>query len=119
MAGWTGLEPAAFRVTGGRYNQLNYHPASRIGTQESIENTRIRQRLIKCISKVLNAASPGSGRAFGNTSGNSLGYGAPRRVRSAYFSDSLSARLLDWAARTLFQMRWLTGPGSKRPTWLA
>ncbi len=28
MAGWTGLEPAAFRVTGGRYNQLNYHPAS-------------------------------------------------------------------------------------------
>jgi hypothetical protein len=29
MAGWTGLEPAAFRVTGGRYNQLNYHPAPR------------------------------------------------------------------------------------------
>ena len=27
LAGWTGLEPAAFRVTGGRYNQLNYHPA--------------------------------------------------------------------------------------------
>ncbi len=26
VAGWTGLEPAAFRVTGGRYNQLNYHP---------------------------------------------------------------------------------------------
>ena len=25
MAEWTGLEPAAFRVTGGRYNQLNYH----------------------------------------------------------------------------------------------
>jgi hypothetical protein len=30
LAGWTGLEPAAFRVTGGRYNQLNYHPAPRI-----------------------------------------------------------------------------------------
>ena len=30
MAGWTGLEPAAFRVTGGRYNQLNYHPADEI-----------------------------------------------------------------------------------------
>jgi hypothetical protein len=29
LAGWTGLEPAAFRVTGGRYNQLNYHPAPR------------------------------------------------------------------------------------------
>ena len=28
MAGWTGLEPAAFRVTGGRYNQLNYHPTA-------------------------------------------------------------------------------------------
>jgi hypothetical protein len=26
LAGWTGLEPAASRVTGGRYNQLNYHP---------------------------------------------------------------------------------------------
>lgn len=25
MAERTGLEPAAFRVTGGRYNQLNYH----------------------------------------------------------------------------------------------
>ena len=25
MAVWTGLEPAASRVTGGRYNQLNYH----------------------------------------------------------------------------------------------
>ncbi len=30
LAGWTGLEPAAFRVTGGRYNQLNYHPAPRV-----------------------------------------------------------------------------------------
>lgn len=28
MAELTGLEPAAFRVTGGRYNQLNYHPTS-------------------------------------------------------------------------------------------
>ena len=27
-AGWTGLEPAASGVTGRRYNQLNYHPAS-------------------------------------------------------------------------------------------
>ena len=32
MAGWTGLEPAAFRVTGGRYNQLNYHPAAGVVT---------------------------------------------------------------------------------------
>lgn len=27
MAGETGLEPAAFAVTGRRYNQLNYSPA--------------------------------------------------------------------------------------------
>ena len=27
LAERAGLEPAAFRVTGGRYNQLNYHPA--------------------------------------------------------------------------------------------
>ncbi len=25
VVGAQGLEPAAFRVTGGRYNQLNYH----------------------------------------------------------------------------------------------
>ena len=27
MAGWTGLEPATFCVTGRRSNQLSYHPA--------------------------------------------------------------------------------------------
>ena len=26
FAGWTGLEPAPFGVTGRRYNRLNYHP---------------------------------------------------------------------------------------------
>ncbi len=26
MAGWTGLEPATFCVTGRRSNQLSYHP---------------------------------------------------------------------------------------------
>ncbi len=28
MAGQTGLEPAAYGVTGRRYNQLNYYPVS-------------------------------------------------------------------------------------------
>ncbi len=28
MAGWTGLEPATFCVTGRRSNQLSYHPKS-------------------------------------------------------------------------------------------
>src|SRR5690606_24694151 len=28
MAGWTGLEPAAFCVTGRRSNQLSYHPVT-------------------------------------------------------------------------------------------
>ena len=35
MAEWTGLEPAAFRVTGGRYNQLNYHSAAVDGKSRS------------------------------------------------------------------------------------
>ncbi len=29
MAGWTGLEPATFCVTGRRSNQLSYHPVKR------------------------------------------------------------------------------------------
>ena len=29
LAGWTGLEPAAFCVTGRRSNQLSYHPVKR------------------------------------------------------------------------------------------
>lgn len=29
MAGWTGLEPATFCVTGRRSNQLSYHPVNR------------------------------------------------------------------------------------------
>ncbi len=29
MAGWTGLEPATFCVTGRRSNQLSYHPVRR------------------------------------------------------------------------------------------
>jgi hypothetical protein len=28
MAGWTGLEPATFCVTGRRSNQLSYHPVN-------------------------------------------------------------------------------------------
>jgi copper chaperone CopZ len=39
LAGWTGLEPATSGVTGRRYNQLNYHPAS-----DDFEETGIASR---------------------------------------------------------------------------
>ena len=32
MAGLTGLEPATFRVTGGRSNQLSYNPMGNDGS---------------------------------------------------------------------------------------
>ncbi len=40
LAGWTGLEPATFCVTGRRSNQLSYHPencerAANVGSGES------------------------------------------------------------------------------------
>ena len=35
MAGWTGLEPATFCVTGRRSNQLSYHPLKWHGRGES------------------------------------------------------------------------------------
>ena len=31
MAGWKGLEPSTFCVTGRRSNQLNYHPTKNTG----------------------------------------------------------------------------------------
>gem|GEM_PF-5336141 len=34
MAGMTGLEPATFRVTGGRSNQLSYTPISRTAAKQ-------------------------------------------------------------------------------------
>lgn len=40
MAGWTGLEPATFCVTGRRSNQLSYHPE--IG-KEAERRIRLRQ----------------------------------------------------------------------------
>jgi hypothetical protein len=41
MAGVTGLEPAAFCVTGRRYNQLNYTPVARS------ENIGMKAHLVK------------------------------------------------------------------------
>lgn len=36
MAGWTGLEPAAFCVTGRRSNQLSYHPE--VGKRRNVDS---------------------------------------------------------------------------------
>ncbi len=41
MAGLTGLEPATFRVTGGRSNQLSYSPLFR-------ERRKISLNLLRC-----------------------------------------------------------------------
>ncbi len=42
MAGWTGLEPATFCVTGRRSNQLSYHPV--IGKNDHFpESNRVGQ----------------------------------------------------------------------------
>lgn len=37
MAERTGLEPAAFRVTGGRYNQLNYLSVAKTNVNDKIK----------------------------------------------------------------------------------
>jgi hypothetical protein len=39
MAGETGLEPAAFCVTGRRYNQLNYSPNNRMSKNDHVKNS--------------------------------------------------------------------------------
>ncbi len=40
MAGWTGLEPAAFCVTGRRSNQLSYHPVPERRANVECEHTK-------------------------------------------------------------------------------
>src|SRR5450631_4734210 len=46
MAGWTGLEPATFCVTGRRSNQLSYHPI--IGKSDHFpESNRVGQEGIQ------------------------------------------------------------------------
>src|SRR5665213_2524567 len=42
MAGWTGLEPATFCVTGRRSNQLSYHPVSWEGKTVELERGKSR-----------------------------------------------------------------------------
>ena len=51
MAEWTGLEPAAFRVTGGRYNQLNYHSVVRtiVNVKINVEPVEIQQLNSFCL----------------------------------------------------------------------
>ncbi len=58
MAGWTGLEPATFCVTGRRSNQLSYHPVIRKNGHFP-EEIRIGQEVIpmRCFSFVSQADS--------------------------------------------------------------
>ena len=44
MAGWTGLEPAAFCVTGRRSNQLSYHPNK--GKRRKLETAQAKSRAV-------------------------------------------------------------------------
>jgi hypothetical protein len=62
LAGWTGLEPAAFRVTGGRSNQLNYHPLSAHTSLTASSSGSLGLSLRRAISlaKVLVFAKAGS-----------------------------------------------------------
>ena len=51
MAGWTGLEPATFCVTGRRSNQLSYHPV--IGKNGHFpEDIRIGQEVIPSLGSI-------------------------------------------------------------------
>jgi hypothetical protein len=53
LAGWTGLEPATFCVTGRRSNQLSYHPGNRERRRtlefEIFKSSGVLQRKIKTI----------------------------------------------------------------------
>lgn len=44
MAGWTGLEPATFCVTGRRSNQLSYHPVKGKEAERRFSKTRVKRR---------------------------------------------------------------------------
>jgi hypothetical protein len=46
MAERTGLEPAAFRVTGGRYNQLNYLSVVRTNVNTKIKANPLKIQLL-------------------------------------------------------------------------
>ena len=45
MAGWTGLEPATFCVTGRRSNQLSYHPVKRERTR-NVGSTKVESSVV-------------------------------------------------------------------------
>jgi hypothetical protein len=45
MAGWTGLEPATFCVTGRRSNQLSYHPFKR-ERRRTVESTHTKSSVV-------------------------------------------------------------------------
>ena len=88
MAGWTGLEPATFCVTGRRSNQLSYHPV-----REELANVLIRAGQVK---RPFRAFAPGrnaSGRD-GKISAERAGPAGStgRRARSARTEGSAGAQ---------------------------
>jgi hypothetical protein len=46
MAGWTGLEPATFCVTGRRSNQLSYHPVVRETVKRKIRMGQVKSGVV-------------------------------------------------------------------------
>ncbi len=61
MAGWTGLEPATFCVTGRRSNQLSYHPVVWGRVKRKIRTGQVKSALAPRGGAPLPEASPGLG----------------------------------------------------------
>ena len=56
MAGWTGLEPATFCVTGRRSNQLSYHPV-KWERERTLESEEGKSRMVLPLSHTMARAT--------------------------------------------------------------